>query len=330
MGMQMRRREFIALLGGSAVAWPIAAWAQHRGEPRVAILSAFAEADRRPQIDALKQSLAGGGWIEGRNLRIDYRSAQGSSEQLRTFAEELVHLKPNVIFAMATPALVAIHQLTSTIPTVFANVSDPVDGGFVASMARPGGNITGFTSFEYSIGSKWLEALKDVSPQLTRVLVLLNPENYTSRALLRTIETAAPAVNIDAVAGDVREPADIEPVITAFAAQPNGGMIVLPDPATTVPSARIIALALQNRLPTVQTFRYFSAGGGLMSYGPDDVDNYRRAGQYVDRILKGANIAELPVQNPIKYQLVINLKTAKALGLIVPDKLIALADEVIE
>jgi putative ABC transport system substrate-binding protein len=326
----MNRREFITLLGGAAVAWPLTARAQQRGEQRVAILSAFADADRRPHIDAFKQSLAEGGWIDGRNLRIDYRSAQGGSDRLREFAEQLVQLRPNGILAMATPALVAIHQMTRTIPTVFVNVSDPVDGGFVSSMARPGGNITGFTSFEYSLGSKWLEALKDVSPGLTRVLVLLNRENYTSRALLRTIEAAAPALNISAVAGYVRAPADNEPVIAAFATEPNGGMVVLPDPATTVASAQIIALAQQHRIPTVHSFRYFTAGGGLMSYGPDDVDNYRRAGQYMDRILKGVDAGTLPVQNPTKYQLIVNLKTAQTLGLTVPDKLLALADEVIE
>ena len=325
----MRRRQFITLLSGAAATWPLAVLAEQRGE-RIAILSGFVEADRRDHIEAFKRSLAEGGWTEGRNLQIDYRSAQGDSDRLRGFAEQLVQLKPNAILAMTTPALAAIRQVTRTIPTVFVNVSDPVDGGFVASMARPAGNITGFTSFEYSLGSKWLETLKGVSPWPARVMVLLNRENYTSRALLRTIEAAAPALGISVTAADVRGAADIQSAITAFAAEPNGGMIVLPDPATTVQSAQIISLALMHRLPTVQAFRYFAAAGGLISYGPDDIDIYRRAGHYVDRILKGANPGELPVQNPTKYQLVINLKTAKALGLEVSDRLLTLADEVIE
>jgi putative ABC transport system substrate-binding protein len=252
------------------------------------------------------------------------------ASRLPALAEELAALKPNAIFAMATPALVAMRRVTRAIPIVFASVSDPVDGGFVESMAHPGGNITGFTSFEYSLGGKWLQTLKDVSPGLARVMVLLNPDNYTSRALLRTIEGAAPSVGLTVKASNVRGAADIEPGIRGFAAEPNGGMIVLPDPATTVPIAQIISLTLLYRLPAVHTFRFFPAKGGLMSYGPDDIDIYSRAGRYVDRILRGANVGELPVQNPTKYQLVINIKTARALGLKVPDHVIALADEVIE
>ena len=209
---------------------------------------------------------------------------------------------------MATPALVAMRKVTGTIPIVFVNVSDPVDGGFVASMAHPGGNVTGFTSFEYSLGGKWLQILQEVSPGLARVMVLLNRNNYTSRGLLRTIEGAAPSVGLSIVASHVKEAADIEPAITGFAAESNGGMIVLPDPATTVPIVQIISLALLHRLPAVHTFRFFPAQGGLMSYGPDDIDIYRRAGQYVARILRGDNVWELPVQNPTRYQLVVNLK----------------------
>jgi putative ABC transport system substrate-binding protein len=325
----MTRRAFIALLGGAAAAVPFAAKGED-GERRVGIISGFVEADRSQQVKAFKQSLAERGWLEGQNLRIDYRSADGDASRLPALADELAAPKPNAIFAMATPALVAMRQVTRTIPIVFASVSDPVDGGFVESMAHPGGNITGFTSFEYSLGGKWLQTLKEVSPGLARVMVLLNPDNYTSRALLRTVEDAAPSLGLSVMASHVRGAADIEPAIRGFAAEPNGGMIVLPDPATTVPIAQIISLALLHRLPTVHALRFFPANGGLMSYGPDDIDIYRRAGEYVDRILRGANVGELPVQNPTKYQLVINMKTARALGLKVPDHVIALAEEVIE
>ena len=326
---QFKRRDLIWLFGASAVAWPLAARAEE-GERRVGIISSFVERDRRQNVQAFKQSLAERGWLEGRNLRFDYLSADGDASRLRAFAEELAALKPNAIFAMATPALVAMREVTGTIPIVFVNVSDPVDGGFVASMAHPGGNVTGFTSFEYSLGGKWLQILQEVSPGLARVMVLLNRNNYTSRGLLRTIEGAAPSVGLSIVASHVKEAADIEPAITGFAAESNGGMIVLPDPATTVPIVQIISLALLHRLPAVHTFRFFPAQGGLMSYGPDDIDIYRRAGQYVARILRGDNVWELPVQNPTRYQLVVNLKTARALGLEISPKLLAIADEVIE
>jgi putative ABC transport system substrate-binding protein len=226
--------------------------------------------------------------------------------------------------------LVALRQETRTIPLVFVNVSDPVDGGFVQSMARPGGNVTGFTSFEYSLGGKWLEVLKEAYPPLARALVLLNPENYTSRSLLRTIESVAPAAGVRITTGTVRSPADIEAAMAAFATEPNGGVIVTPDPLTAVQRTQIVALASTHRLPTIHTFRFFPDAGGLMSYGTDNVDLYARAAEYVARILKGANVAELPVQNPVKYELVINLKAARAISLEIPPTLLARADEVIE
>ncbi len=325
----MRRRQFIALLGGSVVTCPFAARAQQAAR-RVGIISAFVAAGRRQNVEAFKQSLVESGWRDGENLHIDYLSADGDAGRLPALAAELAALKPDAILAMATPALVAMRKVTGSIPIVFVNVSDPVDGGFVESMAHPGGNITGFTSFEYSLGGKWLQILKEASPSLARVMVLLNRANYTSRGLLRTIEGAAPGLGLSVVAASIQDAADIEPAIKSFAAAPNGGMIVLPDPATTVPIAQIIALAALRRLPAIHAFRFFPAKGGLMTYGPDDVDIYRRAGQYVDRILKGDKVGELPVQNPTKYQLIINLKTAKALGLAVPQSLMATADEVIE
>ena len=239
-------------------------------------------------------------------------------------------MTPDVVFAMSTPALAAMREVTRTIPIVFVNVGDPVESGFVASMAHPGGNITGFMSLESSLGGKWLEVLKEIAPNLARVLVLLNEENSVSRGLLRDIELGAPTLGVRVTAGQVRNEADIEPAISEFARDPDGGMIVLPDPATTVSRARIIALAQLHRLPSVQSFRYFAAGGGLLSYGTDDVDLYRQAASYIDQILRGAKAADLPVQTPIKYRLVINLKTAKALGLEIPPTLLARADEVIE
>jgi len=225
---------------------------------------------------------------------------------------------------------VALREVTRTIPIVFANVSDPVDGGFVDSEARPGGNITGFTSFEYSVASKWLDLLRQVSPGLKRVLVLLNPDNYTSRGLLRSVQAAAPSVGVQVVNGRVSTASEIAPVITAFARQSNGGAIVTPDPLTTTNLGQIIALSNQHHLPGIHPFRFFPAGGGLLSYGTGITDIYRGVAGYVDRILKGEKISELPVQNPTKYQLVLNLKTAKALDLTVPLTLLAIADEVIE
>jgi putative ABC transport system substrate-binding protein len=241
-----------------------------------------------------------------------------------------VSAAPDVIFAVATPALVALRRQTRTIPLVFVNVSDPVDGGFVDSMARPGGNITGFTSFEYSIGGKWLELLKEVTPSLKRIMVLLNQDNYTSRALLHTITALGPASGAEVSAARVRNYAEIEATVRGFGQLPSGAIILLPDPVMTANRQHIAALAISHRLPTIHPFRLFAAAGCLMSYGTDNLDLYRRAASYVGRILNGANVAELPVQNPTKYALVINLKAAKALGLEIPATLLARADEVLE
>ena len=270
------------------------------------------------------------GWIEGRNFLIDVRGVGGDFRQVDAFAAEMVAGAPDVILAVTQPALTAFRQRTRTIPLVFTNVSDPVDGGFVESMSRPGGNITGFTSFEYSIGGKWLELLKETVPSLERVLVVLNPGNYTSRALLRTVEGVAPIAGVRIETGAVRSAKEIESAVTEFARAANGGIILLPDPVTQNNQPQIIELMMQHRLPVIHQSPNFPQSGGLMSYGTDFIDLYRRAASYVDRILKGAKVGELPVQNPVKYNLVINLKTAKALGLDVPPMLLARADEVIE
>jgi ABC-type uncharacterized transport system substrate-binding protein len=327
----VKRRDFISLLGGAAAAWPLTARGQQPERiRRIAVLAGTTNnAEGQSRIAAFRDELQRLGWREGNNVQLDVRWAGGDANRIPGVAAELLRTRPNAILAIATPALVALRRETDTIPIVFVNVSDPVDGGFVDSMARPGGNITGFTSFEYSIGGKWLELLREAAPPLNRVMILLNPENYTSQALRRTIESAAPALGIRITAAGVRKPADIEASMTAFGRE-AGGVIVLPDPLMTVQGSQIVRLALSFRLLTIQTFRYFVVDGGLMSYGTDLIDLYRHAAGYVDRILKGAEIAQLPVQNPTRYQLVINLKTAKALGLEIPPTLLARADEVIE
>ena len=323
------RREVITLFGGAASAWPVRAWAQQQAMPIIAVLGgALNNAEGQARIKAFTEALQDLSWIEG--LRLDIRLAGDDLGRIRSHAAELGHISPAAILAIGTPVLVALREVTRTIPIVFANVSDPVDGGFVDSEARPGGNITGFTSFEYSVASKWLDLLRQVSPGLKRVLVLLNPDNYTSRGLLRSVQAAAPSVGVQVVNGRVSTASEIAPVITAFARQSNGGAIVTPDPLTTTNLGQIIALSNQHHLPGIHPFRFFPAGGGLLSYGTGITDIYRGVAGYVDRILKGEKISELPVQNPTKYQLVLNLKTAKALDLTVPPTLLAIADEVIE
>jgi putative ABC transport system substrate-binding protein len=327
----MRRREFIAFLGG-ATAWPASVKAQRSGKlRRVGLLVAFAkEPEREGMVKAFKQAFEDSGWVDGKTVQLDERWAGGNPERIRALSTEIIDAEPDVIFAVATPVLAALYQKTRTIPLVFVNVSDPVDGGFVQSMSRPGGNVTGFTSLEYSIGGKWLELLKETVPSLDRVLVLLNPANYTSRALLATIKSAATKVGVEITEGNVRAVAEIETAIASFAQEPRGALIVPPDPLTTTNRRRIIELATVHRLPGIHPFRWFATEGGLMAYGTDDVDLYRKAAGYVDRILKGAKPGDLPVQNPLKYRLTINLKAAKAIGLDVASQSLLRADEVIE
>lgn len=326
----MRRRDFIGVLITTAAGgWPLDLRAQQAR--RIGILTLFAtDAETRARIDAFKRSLESYGWTEGKNIIFDERILEGAAGQLGPVSAEMVKASPDLILAVATPVLVALQKETRTVPLLFVNVSDPVDGGFVQSMARPGGNVTGFTSFEYSIGGKWVELLKEVVPSLSRVMVILNPENYTSRSLLRIIESVAPRAGVSVVSARVRNQSQIEPAITEFGSKLHGGLIILPDPLTTAHRAQIAQIAASLRLPSIYAFRFFAVDGGLMSYGTNVLDIFRRAGEYADRILKGAHVAEMPVQNPVKYNLTINLKTARIMELDIPSQMLARADEVIE
>jgi putative tryptophan/tyrosine transport system substrate-binding protein len=324
----MKRREFITLLG--AAAWPLAARAQERMR-RVGVLMNTAENDPEghDRIDTFRQGLEKLGWMAGQNLQIEYRWAGGDLERLRA-AAELVRLKPDVLLAGATLSLVALQQATRDIPIVFAQVTDPVGAGFVTSLARPGGNITGFTQHEFTIGVKWLELLKELAPRVKRVAVIYDAENPAAAGYLATITATVPTFRVDLTSTGVRNTAEIERAIDAIGGGPDGGIIVLPGPATANRRDRIIALAERHRLPAVYAFRYWVVSGGLASYGIDNIELYRLAGAYVGRILKGETPADLPVQHATKFQLVINLKTAKALGLDPPITLLARTDEVIE
>ena len=330
----MRRREFVILLGGgAAAAWPLAARAQQSNRLRVVgVLLAMAPDDPEAQlrIKAFEAGLQELGWTEGRNLRLEYRWAGGDAALLRKQATELVGLAPDLILATSTPVLAALRQ-EKTLPIVFVQVTDPIGGGFVPNLARPGGSLTGFTSFEFTIGSKWLEALKHVAPAVTRVALIFNPDTAPFAHLFwQPVEAAAPSFDIEPMQAPVRDVGEIERTIAAFARNANGGLMVLPDVSTTNHRDLIIALAARHRLPAVYPYRFFAASGGLMSYGSDLADVHRRAASYVDRILKGAVPGDLPVQAPTKFEFVINLKTAKALGLTVPPRWLGRADEVIE
>ena len=332
----MRRREFLALLGGIAIAArPGMGRAQHPGRTRrIAILLGVAESDPEAQsrVGALRQELERLGWVDGRNIRIEQRWTGGDAERLRAYTAELVASAPDVIVANPTPIVAALKQATRTIPIVFALVSDPVSSGFVESWAQPGGNITGFTSFESSMAGKWLQALKQMAPRVTQVTVVFNPETAASggEIFLRPLEEAASPFGFQVRPARVRSAAEIAGLGDPSASGGTTGLLVVPDIFTTNHRAEIIALAERQRLPALYPFRFFATSGGLMSYGIDTLDVFRRAAAYVDRILKGANVGELPVQGPAKFELAINLKTAKALGLTVPPSLLALADEVIE
>jgi putative ABC transport system substrate-binding protein len=299
--------------------------------PVIAVLGGAPDnAEGQARVKAFTETLQTLGRVEGRNVRIDVRLVGDDLARIRAHAAELARTGPAVILAIGAPVVVALREATRTIPIVFANLSDPVDGGFVESEARPGGNITGFTSLEYSVASKWLEILKEISPRLARVLVVLNPDNFTSRGLLRSIQAAAPSIGVQVVAGRVSAAGEIAPALAALARQTDGGVIVTPDPLTTSNMGQIIALSGQHRLPSIHPFRFYPAGGGLLSYGPDIAEIYRNAAWYAARILKGEKPGDLPVQNPTRFRLVLNLKTAKALGLDVPAMMLGRADEVIE
>jgi putative ABC transport system substrate-binding protein len=328
----MRRREFITVLGGAAAAWPLAARAQTKRMRRIGVLMGLVVDDPEAQsrVAAFENGLRELGWVKERNLSIEYRWA-GDGNVLRDHAAELLATAPDLILANSTPVTTALREQSRNVPIVFTQVTDPVGQGLVPNLAQPGGNVTGFTSFEYSIGTKWLEALKQTAPHLTRVALIFNPESAPFADLfLRPVEAAAPSFSVAPIAAAVRDPADVDRVFDALAREPNGGLMVLPDISMTNYRKAIIALAAHHRLPAVYPYRYFAASGGLMSYGIDGTDVFRRAAGYVDRILKGTSPGELPIQAPTKYELVINLKTAKALGLEVPPMLLARTDEVIE
>jgi ABC-type uncharacterized transport system substrate-binding protein len=329
----MRRRDFIVLLG-AAIASQRTSRAQ-QAMRRIAVLTTFADSDVVAQAwhAAFRKGLDEAGWHDGGNVQIETRWAAGDPDRLRAFAHELVQLKPDVIFAVTTPAVATLLQETHTLPIVFAQVSDPVGSGFVASVARPGGNVTGFTNIdiESSISGKWLDLVRQIAPGVRRVAMIYNPPTAPfADYYLRTLEAAGRAYGIQASAAAVHSDTDIENAISALAREAGGGLLVLPDTFTGVHRERIVSLAASYRLPAVYPFRWFAEIGGLLSYGIDSDDMFRRAAAYVDRVLKGTEPADLPVQAPIKYELVVNLRTAKALGLTVPETVMLGADQVIE
>jgi ABC-type uncharacterized transport system substrate-binding protein len=329
----VRRREFIAFLGG-AVAWPLAARAQQGGRMRrIGVLLSTVESDPLglEYITAFAQGLAELGWTVGRDVRIEYRWGAGDTDRFRRYAAELVALSPDVVLAASGSIVGAFQQASRTVPIVFVNTIDPVGGGWVESLSRPGTNATGFASFEFSMSGKWLELLKEIAPGVKRVAVIRDPSVPAGSGGLAAIQTVAPSLGVELTPVGVRDGDEIERAITTFARASNGALIMV-GPISSVQRHRdlIIALAVRHRLPAVYPNRPFVISGGLMSYGPDPIHSYRRAAGYVDRILKGEKPADLPVQAPTKYELVINLKTAKALGLEVPPMLLARADEVIE
>jgi len=331
----MKRRDFITLLGGAAVSWPLAARAQQTERVRrvgVLVAAAADDPEYRARVAALLQSLQQLGWVDGGNVRIDTRWATTDAGDIRRHADELAALVPDVLVAATgTITVAALLKATRTVPIVFVVVIDPVGAGFVGSLARPGGNVSGFLAFEYSLSAKWLELLKEIVPSVTRVAVLRDPDIASGIGQFGAAQAAAPSLGMELTPVDVRDAPEIERAVTAFARSGNnGGLIVTPSALTTRYRDLIVTLASRHKLPAVYANRYFVSGGGLIFYGPDFLDQYRRAAGYVDRILKGERAADLPVQAPTKYELVVNLKTAKALGLEMPASVLARADEVIE
>jgi putative tryptophan/tyrosine transport system substrate-binding protein len=330
---KMKRRDFITLLVGAAAAWPLVVRAQ-QGERvrRIGVLQSLAADDPEGQarLAAFAQGLQQSGWTIGRNVQIDTRWAAGDAERFRRYGAELVALAPDVILAVGAAAVGPLQQATHTVPIVFVNTSDPVGAGFVESLARPGGNATGFLLYEYGISAKWLELLKEIAPRVTRAAVIRDAAIASGTGQWGAIQTAAPSFGVEVSPVNVRDAGEIERDVAAFARSPNGGMILTGSALAVVHRDLIVTLAARHKLPAVYYSRSFVTGGGLISYGPDSIDPHRRAAGYVDRILKGEKPADLPVQAPTKYELVINLKTAKALGLTVPETLLARADEVIE
>ena len=331
----MNRREFITLIGGAAATWPVAARAQQAAARvrRIAVLLRVAQDDRDAQRDLqnFRKGLWELGWTAGSNILIEYRYASADPAQMQTHAAELVGLPAEAVLAGGSLAVAALRRETRTTPIVFVRVADPVSQGFVASLAHPGANVTGFASLEYEMSGKWLELLKGIAPHLVRVALMFNPMTAPyGPGFLRSFETAAPSFAVKPIGALIHDHSEIEGTMSVLGSGADGGLIVLPDAFTDVHREQIIALAARHRVPTIYGYRYFTAAGGLISYGPNSADMYRRAAAYVDRILKGEKPADLPVQRTATFELAINLKTAKALGLNVPANLLALADEVIE
>jgi putative ABC transport system substrate-binding protein len=329
----LKRRDFNTLLGAAVASWPLAARAQQSERMRrIGVLTPWAsnDAEAQDRVTALVQTLQQLGWADGQNVRIDYRWGDGKADITRKYATELVALAPDVILALSSAAVAPLLEVSRTVPIVFAGVADPVAAGYVESLSRPGGNVTGFTVYEYSIGGKWLELLKEISPRVTRAAVLREAGIAAGPGLFGAIQALAPSLGLELRLVNVQDAGEIERAIAAFAQASNGGVIVTGSPRQSAHRELIIALAAKHRLPAVYNARFYIAAGGLISYGTDFLDQSRRAAGYLDRILKGEKPADLPVQAPTKYELVINLKTAKALGLDVPPTLLARADEVIE
>jgi putative tryptophan/tyrosine transport system substrate-binding protein len=329
----MRRRKFITLLGGAVVAWPLAARAQQPERMRrigVLMTQAADDSEGQARNAAFLQGLQPLGWTIGRNVRIDYRWAAGDAERIRQNAAELAALTPDVILTSGAAGVTPLLQSTHGVPIVFVLVADPVGAGFVESLARPGGNATGFTALEYGFGGKWLELLKEIAPGVTRAVVIRDPAISAGIGLFGAIQSAAPSVGVEVSPVNVRDAGEIERMIAAFARASNGGLIVTASALAFVHRDLIVTLAAKHKLPAVYFERSFVTAGGLIAYGPDNLDQYRRAAGYVDRILRGEKPGDLPVQAPTKFELVINLTTAKTLGLTIPPSLLAIADEVIE
>ena len=330
----MRRRDIIVFLGGAAT-WPLAARAQQSARMRrIGILMAYPESDAAYQgyVRAFQEELQKLGWQEGRNVRFDYRWATSDSELIKRFAKELIALQPDLILSSSTPTTASLLEQTHTIPIIFANIIDPVASGFVVSLSRPGGNATGYIILEPSMASKWPELLKEIAPRVNRMAILYHPATTTpfAEVFLKPFKAAAASFGVEAILAPVNDSSELQAVIAAQAREPNGGLVAMPDSFLTAHRVEVTSLAARYRLPALYTYRSFTEVGGLMSYGNDPLVNYRRSATYVDRILKGEKPNELPVQVPVQYELVINLKSAKALGLDVPPTLLATADEVIE
>jgi putative tryptophan/tyrosine transport system substrate-binding protein len=331
----MRRREFITLVGGAAAAWPLAASAQQPDRRLIGVLMAFAESDpaAQSQVAAFRGALTKLGWSEGSNLRIELRWGAGDADKMKTFAKELIDLRPDAILGQTTPVIAALASETRTIPIVFAVVSDPIGSGFAASLAHPGGNITGFTANEPAVGGKWMALLTEIAPRTVRVALLFNPATAVAPQLFfSSIQAAASSLAVQASAAPVHKKDEIEGVIAAQARNPGGGLIVMPDAFFFDVATRDLTIALATRygVPALYFDRHFVVSGGLIAYSPDFAEELRQAAGYIDRILKGAKLTDLPIQQPTKYELAINLKTAKALGLEVPFRIQQLADELIE